>query len=145
MNTNSQASAFLALAVMLGSPSALSADTASDAAQVKLQASSMVEVKALAQKTGGYKPTDVEISSTAHQMTIAIINGKLNTAGIVEREAEATRMVTAIARAIVGKTEFSLLSVIHVDYVSRQGKKIKPVQRTDFYKSPAGVFVLHKT
>ncbi len=145
MNRHFLASAFWALIIMFGSPSAMSADTVSDAAQVKRQATSMAEIKALAQATGGYKPKDVELSSTAHQMTITIINSKLNTGAIAPREAEATRMVSAISRAIADKPEFSQLPVIHVDYLNRQGKKIKPVQRIDFFQSPSGVFVLHKT
>ena len=145
MNTHLLASVFLTLAVTLGSPSVWSADTAADAAQVKLQAASIAEIKALVEATGNYKPKDVEMISTAHQMTITIVNGKLTTGAIAPREAEATRMVSAIARAIADKPAFSQLPVIHVDYVKRQGGKLKAVQRIDFFQSPAGVFVLHKT
>ena len=99
---------------MLGNSSARSADTASDAAQVKLQASSIAEIKALAEAAGGYKAKDVEFRSTAHQITITIIDGKLNTGAPAEREAEATRIVSAIARATTDKPAFAKLPVIHV-------------------------------
>jgi hypothetical protein len=145
VNTHLLASAFLTLAATLGTAPAWSADTASDAAQVKLQASSMSEIKALAGAAAGYKAKDVEISATAHQLTLTIINSKLNATTVSEREAEATRMVSAIARAIADKPEFSQLPVIHVDYVKRQGSALKAVQRIDFFQSPAGAFVLHKT
>lgn len=145
MNTHLLTSALVIFAATFGGPSVWSADTASDAAQVKLQAASTAEIKALAEATGSYKPKDVELSSTAHQMTITIINGRLNTSSIAMREAEANRMVAVIARLIANKTEFSQLPVIHVDYVKRQGKKTETVQRIDFFQSPAGVFVLHKT
>ena len=145
MNTHHLTSALLTLAVMISSASAWSADAASDAAQVTLQAASLKEIKALAETTGGYKAKDVELSSTAHQMTLTIINSKLNTAALSKREAEAGRMVSAIARAIADKPAFSELPVIHVDYVERQGGTLKAVQRIDFFQSPAGGFVLHKT
>lgn len=145
MNKNFLVSSFLALTVTLGSSSTWSADTASDTAQVKLQASSLAEIEALTEATGSYKPKDVELNSTAHQMTVTIINSKLNTATVTDREAEANKMVSAIARAIADKPAFSQLPVIHVVYVKRQGRKIVPVQSIDFFKTPAGIFVLHKT
>ncbi len=145
MNRKFPIPAFLAVTLMLGGASVWSADTALDAAQVKLQASSKAEIEALAEATGGYKPKEVELSSTAHQMTIAIINGKLNTGSVVEREAEANRMVSVIARVIADRPAFSQLTVIHVDYVVRQANKLKAVQRIDFFRTPAGVFALHKT
>jgi len=74
MNAHFLIPAFLTLAITLGSPAAWSADTAADAAQVKLQAYTMAEIKVLAEATGGYKAKDVELSSTAHQMMLTIIN-----------------------------------------------------------------------
>jgi hypothetical protein len=139
------AASFLTLVALAGSSTVWSADAVTDAAQVKRQAASMAEIKALTESEGGYKTRNVELSSTAHQMTITIVNGELNTGVIAAREAEATRIVSAVARVIADKPEFSKLPVIHVDYVKRQGKKTRPVQRFDFFQSPAGVFVLHKT
>lgn len=145
MKTDLRFLALLACSLTLNTPSIWSATTAQDAAQVKLQTSSMAEIKALAAATAGYSARDVEISATSHQMTLTVINSKLNAAAVSQREAEATRMVSAIARAIADKPEFSHLPVIHVDYVKRQGSTLKAVQGIDFFQSPAGVFVLHKT
>ena len=145
MKTNLRLLALLACSLTLNTPTVWSATTAQDAAQVKLQASSMAEIKALAAAAAGYKAKDVEISATAHQLTLTIINSKRNTAVISKRETEATKMVSAIARAIADKPEFSQLPVIHVDYVKRQGSALKEVQGIDFFQSPTGVFVLHKT
>ena len=140
-----QTAAFLALTLLAGSQVVWSADTATDAAQVKLQSFSKPEVQALAEKTGGYKPKDVEINSTAHQMTITIINSKLNNVDIEQREAEASKIVSSIALFIADKPEFSKLPVIHINYVNRQGKKLKNVQQIDFFQAPTGAYVLHKT
>ena len=37
------------------------------------------------------------------------------------------------------------ISVIHVDYVKRAGQGFTPVQGFDFYQTPTGAFVPHKT
>jgi hypothetical protein len=145
MKKNFKIIALMAFAAAACSLPVWSADAASDAAQVKMQASSTAEIKALAAATGGYKSADVEFNATAHQITITVVNSKLNKSSTAEREAEATRMVTAITGAITEKPAFSQLAVIHLDYVERTRNKLKPVQRIDFFQSPAGVFVLHKT
>jgi hypothetical protein len=106
MKTNLRFLALLACSLTPNTPTVWSAAPAQDAAQVKLQASSMAEIKALA---------------------------------------AATKMVSAIARAIANNPGFSQLPVIHVDYVKRQGSALKAVQGIDFLQSPAGVFVLHRT
>lgn len=145
MNAHRLTSTLLTLAVMISSPAAWCADAASDAAKVTLQGASLKEIKTLAEAACGYKAKDIELSSTAHQMTLTIINSKLNTAAPSKREAEATRAVSALACAMTDKPAFSELPVIHVDYVERQGGTLKAVQRIDFFQSPAGGFVLHKT
>ncbi len=145
MNKTFLAAAYLTLAAMFGNSYVKAADTVTDAAQVKLQAASMAQIKTLLQAAGAYNPNDIELSSAAHQMTITIIDSGLNNRGSAEREAEATKMVSGVAIVIADKPEFSKLPVIHVDYVKRQGSKLTAVQRIDFFQSPAGVFVLHKT
>jgi hypothetical protein len=83
-------------------------------------------------------------SATPAQETAQV---QLHTSSMAEKKAlaEATKMVSAIARAIADKPGFSQLPVIHVDYVKRQGSALKAVQGIDFFQSPAGVFLLHKT
>jgi hypothetical protein len=69
----------------------------------------------------------------------------LNSGVAKDREAEATTMVASFAQSIGDKAEFAQVEVIHVDYVKRPGNGKKSIQRLDFYKSPAGAFVAHKT
>ena len=45
---------------------ALGADTAADAAQVKLQAISAADLRKSTAVAGGYKLADIEVKSTAH-------------------------------------------------------------------------------
>lgn len=145
MNKKSVISTLLAVAVTLCSPAAWSSDAATDAETVKLQASSTAELKALVVASSGYKPADVVFIATAHQITITIINSKLTKGSAAEREDEATHIMSSIARAIKEKPAFAQLPVIHVDYVTQLRSKRKTVQRIDFFLTPAGAFVLHKT
>lgn len=145
MNKKSLISTLLTIAVTLCSPSVWSSDAATDAETVKLQTSSTAELKALVVTSSGYKPADVAFISTAHQITITIINSKLAKGSAAEREDEATHIVSSIARAIQEKPAFAQLPVIHVDYVTQLRSKRKTIQRIDFFLTPAGAFVLHKT
>jgi hypothetical protein len=145
MNKKLLALVVLTFAAMLGSSFVYSADAVTDGVQVKEQAPFMAEIEALVVTTGGYQLGDVEISSTAHQITIAIINSKLNTGASVQRETEASQMVSAVVRVVAQYPAFFQLQVIHVDYVKRQDDKLKPVQRIDFFQSSKGMFLLHKT
>lgn len=83
-------------------------------------------------------------SATPAQKTAQV---QLQTSSMAEKKAlaEATQMVSAIARAIAEKPGVSQLPVIHVDHVKRQGSALKAVPGLDFLQSPAGVFVLHRT
>lgn len=46
---------------------------------------------------------------------------------------------------MAGKPEIGAVASIHVDYVSRAGKKLKTIQIFDFFRSPANVFVIRQT
>ena len=145
MNKKSAILAVMIAAITVCSPLAWSAGIESDAATVKRQASSIAELKALVVTVGDYKTADVELKATAHQITITVINSKLAKTNTADREDEATRIVSSIARSIKAKPAFSQVPVIHVDYVTQARNKRKTVQRIDFFQTPAGTFVLHKT
>ena len=132
-------------AALSSAGSALGADTAADAAQVKLQASSAADLRNSAAGAVGHKPSNIEVKSTAHQITITVVNSKLNSGVAADRTGAVSKIVSAIERAIAGKTEFGQVMVTHVDYVKRLESRTSLVQGFDFYKTPAGSFVLHKT
>src|SRR6476660_4499474 len=98
-----------------------SADTASDAEQAKRQAPIYPAVQEAAATAAGYKEASIEVKSTAHQVTIAVVNIKLNEGSTTERTAEASRIVSACANTIAGKPQFAAAVIIHVDYVKRLG------------------------
>ncbi len=135
----------LGLAGLTFAPVVWAATAQSDAAQVKLLASHLPDVKTQAEKAGGYTAKDLQLKTTAHQITITIIGSVLNKGGDAARLAQASKTVSAVVAAIVDKPEFSQIPVIHLDYVTATGNKGRAVQKIDFFQTPTGLFVLHKT
>ena len=121
------------------------ADTASDAERAKRQAAVSPTLQEAAAAATGYKKTSIEVKSTAHQVTIAVVNSKLNDGSTTERTAEASTIASACAKAIAGKSEFAAVVIIHVDYVKRLGNNSTVVEGIDFNKAPDGSFKLHLT
>jgi hypothetical protein len=137
--------AFVALVTIASSVPALAADVAADAAQVAKQAASIPALQRSAASAAGYKPVDVEVKSTAHQITVTVVNSNLNGGLPAGRSSEAEKIVRALEKSIAGKAEFGQIIIMHVDYVSRQGADSKIIQGLDFNKSPSGSFVPHKS
>jgi hypothetical protein len=137
--------AIAALTVAISMSPSWSADTATDVAQVKLQTASIPKMRQSVASAGGYEVKGIEIKHTAHQLTATIVNSKKNAAALADREKEAIAMASEMEAAMTAKPEFEGVSSIHVDYISRLGKKDKTIQVFDFFLSPAKAFVLHKT
>jgi hypothetical protein len=135
----------VATVALVSSVPALAADPAADAAQVATQAAAISALKQSAATAAGYKTTDLEVKSTAHQITITVINSKLNSGLPAGRSNEAAKIVQALEKSIAGKVEFGQVMTMHLDYVSRQGTESKIIQGFDFNKSPSGSFVPHTT
>ena len=121
------------------------ADIASDAERAKRQVAVLPTLQEAAAAAGGYKTTSIEVKSTAHQITITVVNSKLNDAANAERSAEASTIASACAKAIAGKSEFAGVVIMHVDYVKRLGNSSTVIQGIDFAKAPDGAFRLHLT
>jgi lipopolysaccharide biosynthesis regulator YciM len=146
MNRNTKcliASFFTTLAIVASSAPAWSANTASETEQVKQQLIAIPGLQQEVAKATGNDAKMIDINATPHQVTITVINSKLNDATKADREAEASTMASTLSRAISEKAPFAQVMVIHVDYVKRTGNQDKAIQRLDFNKSPAGVFVAH--
>jgi hypothetical protein len=137
--------AFITLTIGMPLAPAWSADATTDAAQVKLQSTSVPTLRQSIASAVGYDLKSIEIKHTSHQLTATIVNSKQNGATSGDREKEAIAMASATESTIQGKPEFEGVASIHIDYISRIGKKVKTVQIFDFVRSPANVFVLHKT
>ena len=122
-----------------------SADSASDAERAKRQAAVSPTLHEAVAAATGYKKTSIEVKSTAHQVTIAVVNSKLIDGSTTERTAEASKIASACAKTIAGKSEFATVVIIHVDYVKRLGSSSTVVEGIDFNKAPDGSFKLHLT
>lgn len=145
MKTLLSVAGLVAFVAMSSSVPAFAADAAADAAQVAKQAASIPALQRSAASAAGYKPVDVEVKSTAHQITVTVVNSNLNGGLPAGRSSEAEKIVRALEKSIAGKAEFGQIIILHVDYVSRQGADSKIIQGLDFNKSPSGSFVPHKS
>jgi hypothetical protein len=135
----------VAMAVAMSTSAAWSADTATDAAVLKLQSPSIPVMRKSIANAVGYELKSVEIQHTAHQLTATIVNSKQNSSTAVDRETESTAISGEMERGMAGKAEFEGVMSIHIDYISRVGKKVKTIDKFDFMRSPANSFVLHKS
>ena len=122
-----------------------SADAVKDKKQVSQQSKAIAGMQVEVVTATGYNATDVNITSSAHQVTVSVLNSKLNVGPAGGREEQAATIASAVATTIRDKSEFDQVIVIHVDYLKASGKKTKAVQRLDFFKTAAGEFRQHKT
>jgi ABC-type Na+ efflux pump permease subunit len=137
--------ALLALAIVSMPVLAWAADSASDTERAKRQVAAIPTLQESAAAAAGYKTTSIEVKSTAHQVTIAVVNSKLNDGSTTERTAEASTIASGCAKAIGGKSEFAAVVIIHVDYVKRVGNNSTVIEGIVFNKAPDGSFKLHLT
>ena len=121
------------------------ADVVSDTQQVKGQTALIPSLQQAAAGAGGYDSSSIKVKSTAHQVTIAVINSKLNSASAADRNAEASAIASAIGKAIDGKSEFAAVVTVHIDYVAGSGSTAKIVQGLVFNKSSDGTFKPHQS
>jgi hypothetical protein len=121
------------------------ADAVSDADQVKRQAALVPSLQKAAAGAGGYATSSIKVQTSAHQVTIDVINSKLNGATAADRNADASAIASAIARAIADKTEFAAVVTIHIDYVGGVGSSAKVLQGLVFNKGADGAFKPHQS
>jgi hypothetical protein len=146
MNTTTKrlaASLLTSLAMIASSGPTWSANTAAETEQVKQQTIAIPSLRQEIAKATGNDAKNIDITSSPHQVTITVVNSKFNEGGDADRKTEAATMVSTLARAISEKAPFAQVMVIHVDYVKRTGNSDKTIDRFDFNKSPAGIFVAH--
>ncbi len=144
MKTYIVALVVFAVGVINPAAPAWSVDKVTDATLVKRQTALVPKLTELVADAGGFPPAKVVISVAPHQISIAVAikKGKETAA---DREIQAAQMRSAVENEIAGKDEFGQVMVIHVNYVERHGKSAPLIQGYDFFKSPEGAFVLHKT
>jgi hypothetical protein len=146
LTKNTLLSVSLATLTMLSTPLlAWGGDAAADAVQAKQQASAIPDLQQAAAAAAGSQNPSIEVKSAAHQITITVVNSKLNDGAKTDRHAEASKIADAVAKTIVGKPEFAQVMMIHVDYVKRVGHRTSVIQSVDFSKAADGAFQFHQT
>ena len=91
----------------------------------------------------GYRASDFEVMSRAHQITITVVNGKLDADLPAGRRDEASKIMQAVEKSNAGRVEFGQVMMIRLEDVTRQGTRSMIIQGFDFNKSPPGSFAPH--
>ena len=87
----------------------------------------------------------VEVDATKVQIAVTLVNCSDKSSH--GRNAEASWIADAIAKAIAGKDDYRAVVALHVDYVVREkiGQRQRRVDGIDFFKNAQGKFQLHIT
>ena len=83
------------------------------------QAAGLAAVKTGVIDATGYAEKDLGVAWQANQFVVTVINSRLNKANPRQRETEASKMVSAIAKKVVSEPQFKGILGIHIDYVGR--------------------------
>jgi len=145
MNNTLAVATLVALVTVSNAAPVWGADAATDTEQVKQQALAIPNLQQAAASAAGYKSTNIKVTSTAHQVTIQLVSSKASGADTANRKAESATIVSAIAKAIIGKPEFAQVVTMHVDYVNRLGNGAQVIEGFDFHKTANGAFAFHQT
>ena len=126
---------------------ASAAPFAASHAQSTQQERSLNEVKRAVVDATGYDGAAIELSATKVQFVVTIVNSKLISRPSYQRENEARRIASTIARSVADKPEFKGIQAIHVDYVKRESGsgRTETIDGIDFRKDPQGNFQHHIT
>jgi len=114
-------------------------------AQSTQQETSLNAVQKAVVDATGYDAAAIELTATKIQFVVTIVNSKLNGQPSYQRENEAMRIATTIARSVAAKPEFKGIQAIHVDYVKRESGHTETIDGIDFRKDAQGNFQHHVT
>ena len=133
----------VAAMVCVSSAPAFAADVAAEATQVATQAAALPALQQSVAAAAGYKAGELEVDSTAHKITVTVVNSQLNNGLPAGRSYAAVQIVQALEKSMAGRAEFGQIMTVHLDFVSRQATESKVIQGFDFNKAPSGAFVPH--
>lgn len=145
MKISQLATALVTIVVITMPLSGWSADGASDPALVQAQTAVIPKLQESAAQAGGYTAANVRVSTDPHQITISVLDKKAKHETAAVRERRAEQMVARVEEEITSQKAFSEVMAIHVNYVEKRGKSAPIIQSIDFFKSPTGGFVAHKS
>jgi hypothetical protein len=128
-------------------PPILAAAPALRAAPVESEQGELPAIKSAILKATGYADATVTLATRDNQFWVTIENSPLNDGTARQRQAQAARIVGAIANKVRGDTTFAGILGIHIDYVGRtnDGAHSDILDSIDFRKGPDGSFAHHTT
>jgi hypothetical protein len=121
-------------------------DLLAAAAESEPQLGTLQAIKTAILKITGYADATVVLALKASQFWV-VVDSSLNDGTARQREAQAARIVGAIADTLKGDTAYAGILGIHIDYVARSedGSHSDILDSIDFRKGPDGRFVHHTT
>ena len=92
-----------------------------------------------------YESGSVEVSATSLVIVVTLVSSGQTLGSNADRENEARLIASAITRASANRREFKGISVLHIDYMTREpdGSHSRMIDKFDFRKDPAGSFQHH--
>jgi hypothetical protein len=123
---------------------ASAADAAVDST-LAVQESAKLAMRSAVAAAIGVNPTDVEIVMAPHLVTVMIVSSGYAVGSGADRETDAMKAAASIQQSFANRTEFSGVGAIHIGFDQRPSNDSKSLPSFDFFKSPAGEFVLHKS
>ena len=104
---------------------------------------SLPEVKAAILSATRYEAGAVEVGATKTDLVVTLINSDLCSRTSSARADEAAKIAGIIADSLSGKPAFNNITALHIDYVTREGRHARTVDKVGFRKDPQGRFSHH--
>ena len=104
---------------------------------------SLPEVKAAILSATRYEAGAVEVGATKTDLVVTLINSDLSSRTSSARADEAAKIAGIIADSSSGEPAFNNITALHTDYVTREGRHARTVDKVDFRKDPQGRFSHH--
>ena len=111
------------------------------------KSSILANMRASITRAIGAEDQTVEITMAGNFLIVLRVNSNMNESTHGARDNEATAIASVVSKAISGKSEFSDVHTIRVQYTIRPvpGRDSSVVDAVDFRKDPQGVFQFHRT
>jgi hypothetical protein len=105
------------------------------------------DMKASIMRAIGAQDRTVEISVAGNILTVLRLNSNMNESAHGARDNEARAIFSVVSKAISGKSQFSKLHTIRVQYAARptSAANTRIIDTVDFRKDAQGLFQFHRT
>ena len=87
-----------------------------------------------------YDASQVEVRTGVASITVLVTDSNLLAASHAERDADGARIAHVLEQRIATRPELSGVQAIHVEYVAREGAKVRVRDSMDYRRDKAGRF-----